>query len=112
MSKEIVRLPKVNDSDSRDGALVVPPHLTEETRDAFRRDALAHLERAVERGARDITLDCRATIVVDAFGLGVLVMLQKRAAERGLQVVLLHAREPVRRLLVNTQLDSWFRLAD
>jgi anti-anti-sigma factor len=134
MDKEIVRLPKVNDSDSQEegaparahtssegtsppgepvpAVLVAPAKLVAATRAAFRSEALERIEQVAEAGGLELTLDLRSTTEVDASGLGVLVMLRKRAGERGLVLQLLHARDPVRRLLATSKLDTLFRFID
>ena len=63
--------------------LQAPERLVSEHRLEFRRDALERLSKAAAEGAKRITIDLRDTREVDASGLGVLVLLQKRARENG-----------------------------
>jgi len=104
-------------SDAR--GLALPPRLVTETRTACREAVLEHVERALGAAGDAgvdvppaILLDLRETIEVDASGLGVLVLAQKRARERGTTIRLLHAPESVRRLLVLTKLDHLFEFAE
>ncbi|MDQ8155371.1 MAG: STAS domain-containing protein [Gemmatimonadota bacterium] len=78
----------------------------------FRRDALERLAKAASDGARRITIDLRDTREVDASGLGVLVLLQKRARESTLITCLTHTPPSVRHLLRLTQLEALFEFED
>jgi anti-anti-sigma regulatory factor len=57
-------------------------------------------------------IDMKHTLDVDASGLGVLVLIQKRAKERGLSTRLRQPPERVRNLLKLTMLDFLFDLSD
>jgi anti-anti-sigma regulatory factor len=46
---------------------------------------------------------------VDASGLGVLVLVYKRAREQGVATRLLHTGDPVRSMLMSTRLEPLFR---
>lgn len=92
-------------------AIVVkaPTSLGIETRAIFRRQALAALESLRDlEGVRQLVIDLSATRAVDSAGLGVLVLVQRRAAEVRASVVLAGASEEVRYLLVMTRLDDRF----
>jgi len=90
--------------------LAAPSRLDVETRLAFRQAVLAHLERAVEQGEARVILDLRHTSAIDANGLGILVLLQKRARAQGLATRLLHAPPVVTELLQLTKLIHLFEL--
>jgi anti-anti-sigma factor len=92
--------------------IAAPPHLTAETRLAFRRAALAAVAHAEARGLQTVVIDLRATPVVDATGLGLLVFVQRRAAESGLRTRLLGATPALRQLIAITQLDALFAFDD
>jgi len=92
--------------------LEAPERLVTDTRLAFRRAALEHIERAVEESAVRIFVDLGATKEIDASGLGVLVLLQKRARERMIATRLLNAGPSVRQMLMLTKLDYLFELDD
>lgn len=92
--------------------LTAPARLVADTRIEFRRSALEHVERAVLASAPRIYVDLRATAEVDASGLGVLVLLQKRARERMIATRLLHAGAAVRQILLLTKLDYLFEFED
>jgi anti-anti-sigma regulatory factor len=97
--------------DNQGSMLVAPPRLIADTRAAFRTAALAHLERlGPDAGA--LVIDMHQTLDLDASGLGILVLVQKRAKERGLPTRLRHAPERVRNLLKLTMLDFLFELTD
>lgn len=89
-------------------SLSAPARLVTETRLEFRRAALEHLEQEVAAGARRIYVDLTATTDVDASGLGVLVLVQKRAREKMLSTCLLNANDDVKRMLRLTKLDTLF----
>jgi anti-anti-sigma factor len=92
--------------------LQAPERLVSEHRLDFRRDALERLSRAATDGARRITIDLRDTREVDASGLGVLVLVQKRARENFLATCLTHTPPSVRQLLRLTQLENLFEFED
>jgi len=89
-----------------------PDRLVTGTRLEFRRAALELVERAAQQGASRIYLDLSATADIDASGLGVLVLVQKRARERMIATRLLHAGPGVRQMLLLTRLDYLFELED
>ena len=88
--------------------LVTPPRLIAATRDEFRAAALDLIERATASHAPVAVVDMGRTLDMDASGLGVLVLLHKRAKERGISTRLAHAPEHVRRLLELTKLEYLF----
>lgn len=92
--------------------LQAPERLIAEHRLDFRRNALERLTKATSDGARRITIDLRETREVDASGLGVLVLVQKRARESFLSTCLTHTPENVRQLLRLTQLENLFEFED
>jgi anti-anti-sigma factor len=87
-----------------------PTSLGIETRANFRRQAQEALERlsAATDGARELVIDFSGTRSVDSAGLGVLVLIQRRAAEARQTVRLRGASEELRFLLVMTRLDDRF----
>lgn len=91
--------------------LVAPARLTADHRHEFRRSVLEALEKASARGDRVVALDLGTTIEMDASGLGVLVLLQKRARERGLGTRLEQVPRVVLSMLTVTRLDSLFEVA-
>ena len=97
---------------NNDGAvLIAPERLVAATRIDFRTAALAYLD---ELGAdqRAMVSDMQHTVELDASGLGILVLIQKRAKERGLATLLRRTPERVRNLLKLTMLDFLFELTD
>lgn len=88
--------------------LVTPPRLIAATRDEFRAAALDLLDRATATHAPVALVDMGQTLDMDASGLGILVLLHKRAKERGIVTRLLHTPEHVRRLLALTKLEYLF----
>lgn len=70
--------------------------------------AMDCLERAAESGSGAIEIDMSNTESVDASGLGTLVVLQKRARERGLSTRLVGTQSQIRALLATTRLESLF----
>jgi anti-anti-sigma factor len=91
--------------------LVAPTRLTSDHRLEFRRAALELLEESARAGAAIVEVDLGATVEMDASGLGVLVLLQKRARERGLRTRLSHASRAITEMLQLTRLDALFEFA-
>lgn len=91
--------------------LVAPVRLTSDQRLEFRRASLEALAAAVTAGDSAVAIDLTRTIEVDASGLGVLVLLQKRARERGLRTRLVNPSRAVRDMLQLTRLEALFDLA-
>lgn len=87
--------------------LAAPSALGLETRADFRRTAVTLLEQLPE-GDAQLVIDLSATVTVDSAGLGALMLVQRRAAERRQQVVLKGANDEIRFLLVLTKLDDLF----
>lgn len=92
--------------------LQAPIQLVSETRAAFRAEALAYVERLGGAAAPVATVHLGETLEVDAAGLGILVLLQKRAKEQGMTLRLAQVPSKVRYLLVLTKLDHLFELVD
>jgi anti-anti-sigma regulatory factor len=91
--------------------LVAPERLIASTRGDFRSAALAHLEQ-LPAGGTVMVIDMVQTVEIDAAGLGILVLVQKRAKERGRSTILRRTPERVRNLLTLTMLDFLFELMD
>ena len=99
-------------ADENTSVLTAPDRLVTETRLEFRRAALDHVERAAQESTARIYVDLSATREIDASGLGVLVLLQKRARERMIATRLLNAGTAVRQMLLLTKLDYLFEFGD
>ena len=106
---ETVRLPKVTNTPDP-YCIVAPRQLIIATRGEFRRAALELIDRAVLGRAASVAVDLLHTAEIDASGLGMLILLQKRAREQGLTTRLLNADAQVLRLLTLTKLDYLFEL--
>jgi anti-anti-sigma factor len=91
--------------------LSVPMRLIADTRAEFRVAALDALEQAARQGTRDFVLDLGNTLQVDASGLGILVLIEKRARERGMRTILAQPCADLRHLLDVTRLEYLFRIA-
>ena len=94
-----------------DGALVAPERLIASTRADFRSAALAHVDQ-LPANSSAMVIDMGQTVELDASGLGILVLIQKRAKARGLSTILRRTPERVRNLLNLTLLDFLFELMD
>ncbi len=88
--------------------LVCSAHLTADHRLDFRRDVLNALEAATAAGESAVVLDLSGVVEVDASGLGVLILLQKRARERGLRARLISVPSIVERLFEETRMGPLF----
>ena len=98
-------------------AVLLPDRLVTATRDAWRDPVLARADETIAalaaRGdGRELGLDLRDAVEIDATGLGLLVLVHKRARERGVAVRLLGARPSIRELLALTKLDQLFEFGE
>jgi anti-anti-sigma factor len=89
--------------------LVAPQRLGLDTRVEFRQTAVQALE-ALPEGTGCLVIDLSNTRQVDSAGLGVLMLIQRRAAERRQAVVLRHPNDEIRFLLAITKLAGLFTL--
>jgi ABC-type transporter Mla MlaB component len=99
-------------TESVSNTFSAPERIIAETRANFRKDALAFMERAVEAGLVEVSLEMSKTVEIDASGLGVLVVVQKKAKELGLHMRVTRAPQQVRYLLLLTKLEHLFEFAD
>ena len=89
--------------------LSAPVTLGLESRVEIRKAAIGLLEGMPEGSGR-LIIDLGRTRYVDSAGLGALMLIQRKAAERRLSVRLRGANEELRFLLVLTKLDDLFEL--
>jgi len=89
--------------------LAAPEVLSLESRTTFRRTAVELLEQLAQGSGR-LVVDLSGTRQVDSAGLGALMLIQRKAAERRQTVCLRGANEELRFLLVLTKLDDLFEL--
>ena len=99
-------------ADLEGQTLVAPDRLVSETRLSFRSAALSHLERIAQRQATRLLVDLQNTKDIDASGLGVLVLLQKRAREKMIATKLVHVPVALKRMLELTRLAHLFEIED
>jgi anti-anti-sigma factor len=92
--------------------LVAPERLVAETRVDFRCAAMDCVARAADVEATMLVIDLEQTRELDASGLGMLVLLQKRAKEQGVSTRLAHASDRIRNLLMLTKLDGLFEMME
>jgi len=93
--------------------LAAPERLDLDSRTAFRRAAgevLDVLAEGTSGGGGRLVIDLSGTRSVDSAGLGALMLIQRKAAERRQTVCLRGANEELRFLLVLTKLDDLFEL--
>jgi len=97
--------------DVNECVVVAPAGIIAQNRMAFREEALAALDRlGTDEPGGHLVLDLSATGRMDSSGLGTLVMLQLRAAERRHAVCLRGASEEIRFLLLMTRLEDRFTI--
>jgi anti-anti-sigma regulatory factor len=89
--------------------IAAPEILGLDTRASFRDQAMAALEQLPET-LGDQEIDFGGTRRIDSAGLGALMLVQRRAAEREQRVVLRQLRDEFRFLLVLTKLDDLFEI--
>lgn len=103
-------LPLLTDEPRLMTTYVCPPHLTTDSRVEFRTRVLEALENAVSEAAPTVTLDLGTVVEIDASGLGVLILLQKRAREQHVRVRLLNVPRAVEQLLDETRMGPLFEI--
>src|SRR5690606_21412158 len=86
-----------------------PVNLGLETRVEFRQAAVDLMETMTEPGGR-LIIDLTGTRSVDSAGLGVLMLIQRHAAERRVTVTLKQPNDELRFLLTLTKLADLFEL--
>ena len=89
-------------------AIEAPSQLVADTRVEFRDAAFSALERA--GGCAVLRVEMRRTEVMDASGLGALVMVHRRAQVAGLRTQLANPQVGVRALLAATKLAALFEV--
>ena len=89
--------------------LRAPVELGLDSRVEFRRAAVEMLDSLPRAGGR-LVIDLTATRTVDSAGLGVLMLVQRHAAERRLRVLLRNPNHELRFLLALTKLHDLFDL--
>ena len=89
-------------------SIVAPDRLVADTRAQFRKDALSYLDRAAMQSVQEFALDMSHTTEMDACGLGILVVVQKKAKELGIRMRIVGAAQQVRYLLLLTKLEHLF----
>jgi anti-anti-sigma factor len=89
--------------------LSAPDTLGLESRVEIRKAAIQLLE-GMPAGAGRLVIDLGQTRHVDSAGLGALMLIQRRAAERRQTVVLRNPSEEIRFLLVLTKLSDLFQI--
>ena len=98
-------------TDNQGSVLLAPERIIAATRSEFRGVAIEFLE-SLPSDVQALVIDMGQTVELDASGLGILVLIQKRAKERGLSTRLRQTPERVRNLLKLTMLDFLFELTD
>ena len=89
-------------------SIEAPDRLVADTRAQFRKEALGYLDRAAAQSVKDFALDMSRTTEMDASGLGILVVVQKKAKELGIRMRIAGAPQQVRYLLLLTKLEHLF----
>ena len=96
-------------SHDAERGMVAPETLGLDTRVEVRKAAIRLLEEMPE-GVGRLIIDLARTRHVDSAGLGALMLIQRRAAERHQLVVLRNLSDEIRFMLVLTKLDDLFQL--
>jgi anti-sigma B factor antagonist len=89
--------------------MIAPETLGLDTRVEVRKSATRLLEEMPEGEGR-LVIDLSRTRHVDSAGLGALMLIQRRAAERRQLVILRNLSDEIRFMLVLTKLDDLFQL--
>ncbi|MBX3173609.1 MAG: STAS domain-containing protein [Gemmatimonadaceae bacterium] len=96
--------------EERSTTYVAPPSLTNRERASCRDAVLSAVEGAARRGDHVVVVDMLATREIDASGLGCLILLQKRARERGMRTRLSQVSADIATLLDSTRLYTLFEV--
>ena len=96
-------------SNDAERGMLAPETLGLDTRVEVRKAAIRLLEEMPE-GVGRLIIDLARTRHVDSAGLGALMLIQRRAAERRQLVVLRNLSDEIRFMLVLTKLDDLFQL--
>ena len=96
-------------TDTNSRVVMAPEILGLEARGAFRDSAVELLGQIPENDGC-LLIDFSGTRRIDSAGLGALMLVQRKAAERSQRVVLRHLRDEFRFLLVLTKLDDLFEI--
>ena len=96
-------------SSSTERVLNAPETLGLDTRGPFRQEAVSLLDELPE-GLGRLVVDLDRTNRVDSAGLGALMLVQRRAAERRQIVALRNASDEIRFLLALTKLSDLFEI--
>ena len=89
-----------------------PRRLVTEVRAELRDEALRTLEVVAAQGGRVLVIDLADVVEADIGGIGILVLIQKRAHDRGMSTRLANCPVQVERLLALTQLEFLFEIRD
>lgn len=89
--------------------VMAPEVLGLDARSSFRDEAVRVLDDLPEHDGA-LLIDFTSTRRIDSAGLGALMLVQRRAAERQQRVVLRHLKDEFRFLLVLTKLDDLFEI--
>jgi anti-anti-sigma factor len=73
-------------------------------------DFVTSLEQLVEAGLTKLIVDCSRLTTISSYGLGVLIRLHKRLAERGGEVKLCGVKGVIPQVLQMTRLDKRFEI--
>jgi anti-anti-sigma regulatory factor len=96
-------------SHDAERGMIAPETLGLDSRVEVRKAAIRLLEEMPE-GVGRLIIDLGRTRQVDSAGLGALMLIQRRAAERRQLVVLRNLSDEIRFMLVLTKLDDLFQL--
>ena len=91
--------------------VVAPTRLGLTTRMEFREAASELIDRTMA-GTGRLVIDCGRLRSIDSSGLNVLILVQRRAANRRIQVFLRELDEELQSLLILTKLDDLFEMQD
>ena len=94
-------------TDTNARIIMAPEILGLDTRGLFRDSAVELLGELPDKEGT-LLIDFAGTRRIDSAGLGALMLVQRKAAERTQKVVLRHLRDEFRFLLVLTKLDDLF----
>jgi anti-anti-sigma regulatory factor len=97
-----------HDSAQSDPVFPLPDRFTADARDRLRRALLDWVDDAVGRGVPRLVVDASATEEIDLHGVSLLLVLQRRAVDHGVRLVLRRPRGQVSQMIVTSGLASLF----
>jgi anti-anti-sigma regulatory factor len=97
-----------NASEQSEPVFPLPARFTADAREHLRRALLDWVDTSVGRGVTRLIVDASATEEIDLHGVSLLLVLQRRAVDHGVRMVLRRPSGQVSQMIVTSGLASLF----